>query len=425
MENIKEKLDQAIENNEEALVRFLMDLVSHPSTKRHEESAQKFFAGKLQELGAEVELFEPEVAHMNTIPGYASDRDSFSGSPVVGSTIKGSGDGRSLILCGHMDVVEPGDGEWISGSAFTPYYVDGKVYGRGACDMKGGHACSYMAMKAIKDLGIRLKGDVHILASIDEEVGNCGILALLDHGYKADAAIVTEPTAERLTVSTAGAIWFKLHIYGKSAHGGSAYFGQNAIYKAIPFLNRIREWEEERRLRLFGKVKFYEDLQIPFCIGVNMFHAGDMPAIVPEEAVLQGRIGISPLETTEEVMNEFEEMIKGVAQGDPFTKENPPLVEYIPSRWVSHYLDEDSPLVELLGANYQATTGKAAVLNGFKAASDSGTIHRIGGIPAIDFGPGPDTVLHKTNEYIEVESLINVTKTLAKTIVDWCGVEGG
>jgi len=421
MASVKECAQEAVAKNRDELIQLVMDLVRHPSTKGNELSAQTFFADKLRELGAEVDMFEPDLERLRQHPGFVTDRTSFAGSPVIGSVLKGAGGGKSMILCGHMDVVDPGDGAWTYGP-FSPRYLDGKVYGRGACDMKGGIACNYMAVKSLRDAGIRLKGDVKILTTIDEEVGNCGMLALTEKGYSADGALVAEPSDEALTVSSAGSIWYKLHIYGKAAHGGSAYYGVNAIYKALPFISRIRDWEEERRLRLFGKARFYENLPVPFCIGVNMFHSGTMPAIVPEEAVLDGRIGISPLETTEEIMKEFEDMIQRVAQADPWTKEHPPLVEYHPSRWVSRSLDPDHPLVQTVKANYRDLKGVDPVMDGMKACSDSGTLQHYGHTPAFEFGPGPGTALHQTDEYVSAESLLNVTKVIAATLIDWCGV---
>lgn len=421
MTDLKERAIETVVKNQDELIQLVMSLIRHASTKGNELSAQSFFASKLRELGAEVDMFEPDIEKLRQHPGFVTDRTSFVGSPVIGSVLKGYGGGKSMILCGHMDVVDPGDGAWTN-DPFSPSYADGKIYGRGACDMKGGIACNYMAVKSLQDAGIRLKGDVKILSTIDEEVGNCGILALMEKGYSADGALVTEPTDEALTVSSAGSVWFKLHIYGKAAHGGIAYNGVNAIYKALPFINRIRDWQEERRLRLFGKVQFYENLPVAFCTGVNMIHSGTMPAIVPAEAILDGRIGISPQETTEEVMKEFEGMIRGVAQADPWTIEYPPLVEYHPSRWVSRNLDPDFPLVQTVKANFHEVKGVYPVIDGMKACSDSGTLQRYGHTPAFEFGPGPGTTLHKTDEYVSAESLLNVTKVIATTLIDWCGV---
>ena len=421
MTDLKERVIEAVERNKDELVQLVMDLIRYPSTKGNEQGAQVFFASKLRELGAEVDMFEPDIEKLRQHPGFATSRISFEGSPVIGSVLKGAGGGKSMILCGHMDVVDPGAGVWTY-DPFSPWCADGRVYGRGACDMKGGIACNYFAVKSLLDAGIRLKGDIKILTTIDEEVGNTGMLALTEKGYSADGALVTEPSSEALTVSCGGAVWFKLHVYGKSAHGGSSYDGINAIYKSLPFIERIRAWEEERRLRLFGKDQFYEGLPVPFCVGVNMLHSGTMPGIVPEEAILDGRIGISPRETAEEVMKEFEDMIRNVAQVDPWTKEHPPLLEYHPSRWISRKLDPGHPLVQTVRANYHALKDTDPIVDAMKACSDSGTLQFYGHTPAFEFGPGPVSNLHKTDEYVNIESLLNVTKVIATSLIDWCEV---
>lgn len=422
MTELKRRIHEIVEKNQDELVQLVMDLVRHPSVKGNELSAQKFFAEKLTDLGAIVDLFEPDINKLKDNPEFVTNRDSFEGSPVIGSVIKGSGSGKSLILCGHMDVVDPGSGAWTYGP-FDPQVKDGKIYGRGTVDMKGGIACSYFAVKALQEAGVKLKGDVKILTTIDEEVGNCGMLALVDKGYTADGAIVTEPSDLALTLSSSGSVWYKLRVFGKAAHGGSSYYGVNAIYKAIPFITRIREWEEERRLKLFCKDEHYKELPIPFCVGVNKFHAGTMPAVVPEEAVLEGRIGISPSETNQEVTSEFIDMIERVAASDPWTSQNPPSIEILPSRWISRTISSDHPLVESVKDNFALLFGKQPKIDGMIACSDSGTLQKIGKTPAFEFGPGPMTTLHKTDEYVLIDSLINTTKIIASTLIDWCELD--
>lgn len=428
-EELKKQVNALIDQHKDDTVKFLQKLVSYRSTAGYENDVQQYYAAKLRELNAEVDLFEPDLEYLKKkyppelFPNdFTTDRESYKGSPVIGAVIKGAGGGKSLMLSGHMDTVEPGNGEWITGSAFTPMYKDGMIYGRGSCDMKSGHAAIYTALKALKAAGIKLKGDVTVAASIDEEIGNNGMMAILDRGYRADACINTEPTAEKVVVSAPTALMYRIHIKGKATHGGTTYLGVNAIYKAIPFIERIHAFEEERRLELFHKVPLYEDRVISFCVGVNMIRAGVMPSVVPEEAVLEGRIGITPLEDANEVRLRFEKMIADVAQADPWMKEHPPVIDYHHKRWVSHSLATDHPLAQLVAANYKELTGKEAEFKGFLAATDAGTIHSSFGIPTLDFGAGPDTTLHKINECISADSVVNVAKVLAGCLIDWCEV---
>jgi acetylornithine deacetylase len=422
MEQIERRLREAIADRKDEIVALARDLIRFPSTKGNEADAQRFYADKLRELGAEVESFEPDIEKMRQHPAFVSERETFAGSPVVAGVLKGAGGGRSIILCGHMDVVDPGVGQWTH-SPWDPVVKDGKLYGRGAVDMKGGAAAHYTAVKVIRQMGVKLKGDVTILSTIDEECGSTGILSLIDRGYKADAAICTEPVSLKITVATTGSTWFKIKVFGKSAHGGVAYAGVNALYKAIPIIERIQKLEEERRLRLFGTVPIYNGAPIPFCAGVNKIQGGTWPAIVPAEVTLEGRVGLSPLEKVEDVHKELEEAVYSVARADPWLRDHMPAIEYYKSRWNSGCVAEDHAFVETLRGAYKQVRGTEGEFAGMFACSDSGTLIQFGGVPAVDFGPGPQNMAHQTDEYVDIEDLVTTSQIVAAAILDWCGCE--
>jgi acetylornithine deacetylase len=422
MEQIKRKLQDAIAGRKDEIVALAQDLIRFPSTKGNEADAQSFFADKLRDLGATVEIFEPDIEKMKKHPAFVSERETFAGSPVAAGVLKGGKEGKSLILCGHMDVVDPGVGQWTN-SPWDPVVKDGKLYGRGSVDMKGGAAAHYTAVKAIVEMGIKLKGDVTILSTIDEECGSTGVLSLIDRGYRADAAICTEPVGLKITVATTGSTWFKIKVFGKSAHGGVAYAGINALYKAIPIIERIRRLEEERRLRLFGTVPIYNGSPIPFCAGVNKIEGGTWPAIVPAEVTLEGRVGLSPFEKVKDVQKELEDAVYSVAAADPWLKDHPPKIEYYKSRWNSGCVEEDHPFVETLREAGKQVRGTAGEIAGMFACSDSGTLIQFGGTPTVDFGPGPQNMAHQTDEYVNIEDLVTTAQVIAITLLDWCGCE--
>lgn len=420
METIKQQIENALLTRQDELVKLAQALIRFPSIKGREAEAQNFFAAKLRELGADVEAFEPDVVKMRNLPGYVSERQDFDSSPVVAGVLKGLGGGHSLILCGHMDVVAPGVLPWTYGP-WNPVVKEGKLYGRGSVDMKGGIAAHYMAVKVLLDMGLKPKGDIIFLSTIDEECGSTGILALLNRGYRAEAAICTEPVSLKITLATQGSTWFRIKISGKSAHAGVAYEGVNAIYKAIPIIERIRSLEEERRIRLHDRVPMFNQLPTPYCVGINMISGGTWPAMVPDEVVLEGRLGFSPLETPEEVRSELEATVHGVALADPWLKSHPPRIEYYQSRWNSGMIEKDHPFVQCLHKNQGLVLGKKEDFVGMFACSDSGSMVRLGQIPSLDFGPGPQQMAHKTDEYVLVEDLVKTAQIIALTIIDWCG----
>ena len=413
------RLKKALEANREELVSTLQELIRHPSTKGNEESAQVCFAEKLRALGGDVDMWEPDIEAMRKIPHFYTDRESYKGSPVLAATFKGSGGGKSLILCGHMDVV-PAVAEYWSMDPYAGILKDDRVYGRGAADMKGGIAANFIALKSILDAGIRLKGDVIVETSVDEEVGNTGILALCQK-YTADAAIVPEPTALEMNVATGGSRMYEISVPGKAAHVGTSYKGENAIYKAIPLINAIRDLQERRRIRLMDPL--YADRPIPFCTGVTMIKAGEWRATVPSEAVVTGRLGIAPSESMDDAMAELEDAIMSQAGADPWLRENPPKITYFPSLWQSGHIDVDHPLVRMIARNSREITGVEARVSGMSACSDSGTLIKVGNVPAVNFGPNTMEMAHQNDEFVDLPSLFACADITAQTIVDFCGAE--
>jgi acetylornithine deacetylase len=152
----------------------------------------------LETLGFTTHLWDPDgpalYAKYEGRPGANKGR-TFEGRRNLGGVLKGSGGGRSIMLTGHIDVVPPGAAEHWTSDPFTPVAADGFVRGRGTVDMKGGVACMLMAVETLKDIGVDLRGDVVFTTVVDEEIGGMGSLAMVDRGYRADAGIMTEPTA--------------------------------------------------------------------------------------------------------------------------------------------------------------------------------------------------------------------------------------
>lgn len=420
MSSRQEKVLSSLEKNKDELIATTRELVAFPSLFGQEEAAQRYYAGKLQKLGAAVEVWEPDVAEMSRHPAYVSDRESFAGSPVVVGTVKGSGGGRSMFLCGHMDVVPPGAGKWTV-DPWSGLLQAGRIYGRGAADMKGGLAANYIALKSVLDSGLKLQGDVLVGTTVDEECGSTGALAIAVRGYRADGCIIPEPTGLEMNVASTGSIWFRVKVPGKSAHAGMSYKGVNSIYKSMLLIERLQELEETRRIRLMHPL--YSNHPIPFCLNVNTIRAGNWPAIVPAETVFEGRMGVSPDESIEEVRKEFEDTIAAVAASDTWLRENPPVVEYMNCRWNSGSVEAEHPLSRLLQAKIAEVTGEPAKLTGMGPCSDSGTFIRYAATPAINFGPNSMAIAHQTDEYVDVESLYSTAQIIALVLLDWCGAE--
>ena len=192
------------------LVELTSELVRFPSFDGDESRVQNHIADYIREMGCEPDVWDIDFSALREHPGFSMEIDRAEGLGVVGTT--GRGEGPTLILNGHVDVVPAGPLELWSSPPFEPVRVDGRLQGRGALDMKGGLACGLVAMKAIRDAGVELDGLLHVAPVIGEEDGGVGTLALIERGYRADGAVVMEPTRLQVVTAQAGCHNFRLTI---------------------------------------------------------------------------------------------------------------------------------------------------------------------------------------------------------------------
>ena len=288
-----------IDDHKEEAFELLAKMVRQRSIQGHEAGVQQVVIQKLQQLGLEVDVWDPDYSQMQSNPYFVSPRKDFMGSPNVVGVLRGQGGGRSLILNGHIDVVPEGDVTKWQDDPYSGKIENGRMYGRGTTDMKGGNISLIMAMEAIRQSGIRLKGDVIFQSVIEEESGGAGTLATVLRGYTADAAIIPEPTNLKLFIKQQGSLWFRVVVEGVSAHGGTRYKGVSAIEKAWVVHKGILDLEQKRNARI--KDPLYEKLPIPLPINVGSIQGGNWPSSVPDLVTLEGRIGVGPEESIEAV----------------------------------------------------------------------------------------------------------------------------
>jgi acetylornithine deacetylase len=375
----------------------------------------------LESAGCVVDLWEEE-------PGRAN---------LVGVR-KGTGGGRSLIFNGHIDTVPPGDGAtWKWGDPFSGRIEDGKLYGLGAADMKAGVVAQAKAVAALAHCGIRLKGDLIVESVVGEETMDHerGTTATVRRGYRADAAIVTEPSALPNPVTIApcspGGMWLKITIPGKATHvmvrgsliwpgGAGEAYGVNAIDKGLFVAQALQKLEQN-----WGVTKAHP-LFPPghFTIGPNLMVGAPpgppVPFIVPHRCVIDYIVVYHPNETGAAVKAEIEAFLQGVFDQDPWLKTHRPTLEW-PHDWPPYNTPVDHPICQTLATVHQQVLGQPATFRGFAAVDDATYLQR-GGIPAITFGPGNLIVCHAANEYVETAEVIRACKVYAATALSWCGV---
>ncbi|SFD07258.1 peptidase [Bacillus sp. UNCCL81] len=422
MRHYKKVIQDYISNHKDKTVDLLKQLVMENSVSGNESKAQAIVLEKLREIDLDLDVWEPDLKEMKEHPYFISTRDSFTGSPNIVATLKGTSGGKSMILNGHIDVVPEGNIQQWTYAPYSATVVDNKLYGRGATDMKGGNVALILAIEAIKRSGITLKGNVYFQSVIEEESGGAGTLATILRGYSADGVIIPEPTNMKFFIKQQGSMWFRLKVKGKVAHGGTRYEGVSAIEKSVLIIQQIQKLEQLRNERIADPL--YDGVPIPIPINIGTIHGGTWPSSVSDLVTLEGRFGVAPNERLEDAKIEFENWIDNIKNLDDWFVENPVEVEWFGARWVPGTVEADSELVQTLQRNYLETMKQNPVVEAAPWGTDGGLFTQILNIPMIVFGPGETKVAHYPDEFIDLDQMFLAAEIIACTLIDWCGVEG-
>ncbi len=402
----------------DSMLEYLCELVAVRSLDGHETPAQKHVAAKMAQIGLDVDVWELNFAELSQHPAYSIEVERSHGLGVVGVLGQEAG-GRNLIFNGHIDVVPAGDeANWH----YPPWQgtIDqGRVYGRGALDMKGGLCCAIFAAQAIAEAGVQLKGKLMIESVIGEEDGGVGTLATIMRGYKADGAVVVEPTELMVAPAQAGAFNFRVTVPGLSAHGCMREEGVSAIENFIPLYQAIMALEQKRNQRFLDPLFAAYTLPYPICIGT--LQAGDWASSVADWLTFEGRYGVAVDEDFAAARRELEACVAQAAQADPWLCDHPPKLEWWGGQFESAGIAPQHPLVKTVGAAYQHLSGNPAHIQGMTYGADMRLLVNEGHIPTILFGPGNVRLAHKPDESVPVDELVIAVRTLALTALRFCG----
>ena len=418
---MQKRIHNWIQANQSKSIELLQKLVQIPSVQGKEAQVQEIVAKKLSEIGCEVNVWELDGKQLKSHPYFYSSRETFEGSPNVVGILKGSGNGRSVVLNGHIDVVPEGDPNQWTYEPYSGKAVDGKLYGRGSTDMKGGNIALIIAMEAIRSLGIQLKGDIIFQSVVEEESGGAGTLAAVLKGYTADAAIIPEPTNMKIFPKQQGSKWFRVIVKGRTAHGGTRYHGVSAIDKSMQVIEHIKELEKIRNDRIDEPL--YKSIPIPIPINIGRIEGGDWPSSVPDVVKIEGRIGIAPNERIEDAQRELEDWLNTLPEKDEWFTDKPVEIEWFGARWVPGAIELDHPLMNSLTKYFKAVTGKHPEVEAAPWGTDGGLLTQVGNTPSVVFGPGITSLAHFPDEHIEVVKILEAAEIIALTIIEWCGME--
>jgi acetylornithine deacetylase len=422
-DSARHRLLHLIDDRHEPAIAFLQQMIAIPSVTGDEAAIQKFLAQYMTGIGLEVDMWETDWEALKKHPGYRPVDRGYEGRPNIVATMKGTGGGRSLLLNGHTDVIPVNDGVGWTDDPWSARIKDGRVYGRGSCDMKSGVASHILAVQYLKEAGLRTKGDVYINVVIDEEVSGHGTLDTVMRGYKADAGISGETSDLMVQPACIGRIWFEIEINGKPAGIQRRYEGISGIELGNKITRAVAELEA-KRVATVSHPLYPNALDSLPCI-IGSFQAGNYPSAFPSSCLLKGSIGTVPGEDHEGVKRSLVEQIAREAAKDPWMKEHPPVVRFVGYDAQASEIPRDHPIVATVCRSYTEITGLEPQISGRQGAADTRFLNQYANTPTVIFGPGSTAVMHSNDEYVSIADYITSIKVMALSIYDWCGVEAG
>jgi succinyl-diaminopimelate desuccinylase len=393
--------------DEEEVIRWTQELVRIPSVYRPErgeaeEPAARWVEARFKEIGLETsfEVVEP-------------------GRPNVIGIQRGAEGGKTLMFEGHTDVVTEGDASQWTYPPFEAKIVDGKMYGRGANDMKGGLVAAICATKAIVNSGIRLGGDILIGAVCDEEGHMIGIKHFVAQGWAddIDAAIICEPEENHLCISQKGVMWVRVTATGKMAHGAMPLTGANSAYPTAEFLVAMHELEAEQ-IAEHGKHEFLGQPSVTPTILRSPVRGEPQNNVMPAQTQAVLDIRLIPGQSPQEIEAKIRATCDAVRAKDERLVFK---VEVLEAR-APTATDREEPVVKVLDQAYRDLTGKEPIYGGVPGSTDGTILNSQAGVPIVTCGPGDIYIPHHVDEWLGLDELIEATRLYVLAAMRFLGI---
>jgi acetylornithine deacetylase len=409
------------------LVAFDTRAPESDSAPREEAALQALVAERLRAAGLAGRGWEPEAADLPPSRYPIPPGHDFRGRPQLVATAQGTGGGgRNLLLTGHIDVVtaEP-VAEWTT-PPFEPEVRGGRLYGRGACDMKGGVAAMLVATEVLRELDVPLRGDLIVSTVTDEESTGAGSLAVAASGLQADGGIIPEPTGLTAWLGARGSLMPEITVEGRAGHAGlaPAHWSEggpvNAIEKLHVVLEALRRLGEDWALRSDTR----HPVLGPAAIVTTAIESGQWMVSYPADATVRCHVQYVPEQADADgygtrVEAEIEARVRAAAGGDPWLAVNPPRFAW-PGDVPPGFVGEQEPVAATtLGAMDALGLGRAVAPR--TTFFDGPTFSRAG-IPTIAFGPGDIARAHTVDEHVPVDELVRAAQVMAVAAMRFCGV---
>lgn len=426
--NATETVTNTIESKENDLIELVTDLVEARTVTGTEKPGQTVVIDKLESLGYEPDVWEPSADSLVDHEGYFETSSyteyGYEDRPNV-VTRRAGGNGPTLTLGGHIDVVDVTETEWTR----EPWSVTREgdtLYGRGVADMKGSLAAILIAIEALDEAGIDLGGDLLFQSTIEEEDGGVGgALSVLERGYIPDAAVIAEPFAlPNVGIASAGVMYFRVRVPGKSVHAAWGHQGVNAIGNATTVYQALEQLDTTRKARIDYPPAYRGEPDLEGNVtnlNIGTIEAGDWPSTLPSEAFMEGRIGWPPGESRAEVRTQVEEAVADAAADDEWLTDHPPEVEWFGWQAEPHEIDPDCRIATTASRVSEEITGRTGSFVGGNAGLDERFFKLYYDVDAVSVGP-TGSGLHGADENTTVTSLLETSKAIAGIAIEYCGI---
>jgi succinyl-diaminopimelate desuccinylase len=396
--------DEALIAGVQALTRI--PSVWRPETGEGEEAAARWVEEHCRQMGLETH-FE-EVA---------------PGRPNVVARLRGA-PGPTLLFEGHTDVVTPGNPQLWRDPPFAAVRRDGRIYGRGANDMKAGLVCAMTAVGALAHAaaqGLRLRGDLLLAAVCDEEGQMLGIKHFVDQGWSDDvsACIVCEPEENHICIEQKGVQWLRATITGVMAHGAMPLTGANSAYPAARFLTLVEELEartiaETRPSRYLGQPSITPTIVLSPPAGHGEAQNNVMPGateIVLDSRLLPGQDAVRQQEAIETLLRTVTAQDERLGYSLDLLEVRPPTAT-----------DPEHPLVGALATSWQSLTGTTPTYGGVPGSTDGTILFARKGIPIVTCGPGDIHIPHHVDEWVSEAEIKQAVRLYVLAAMRYLGV---
>ena len=377
----------------EAITRWLKEMIAIPS--------ENPMAGQARPGHREKEIGEYYLEQMNQLGMMVGSREAAPGRPNVFGTRAGRDDRPSLMLCGHLDTV-PTEGYE---EPYMPHEQDGRIYGRGSCDMKAGLACYLEVVRLLQDADVGLSGSLILCGVADEEWQMIGSREIGRNGPFADQCIIGEPSDLAVCPAHKGQFGLFIRTFGKAVHSSIPEQGENAIERMAQVVNALSDYNEELALRE----------PHPLCghgtYSPGVIRGGDLASAVPDFCELEIDRRLLPSDMSKDVCKDIARRLEPLKQEDPGFR-----YELSEPSWdiPANDLPVGSPVVQsLLNASVELT-GQPEEVRSFPGATDAPHLKT----PAVVCGPGSLVQAHSLNEFVEVEQCVRATKMYLRAVCD-------